>query len=77
MKTESTKDILTELTVHITRVSGDIEHIKTNIDSINNHLEIMNGRIRENEKQISWMKGIGATLIFAVSSILTWLGVEK
>lgn len=61
----------------MTRMSGDIDHIKDNMSSINKHLEIMNGRIRDNEKQISSIKGMGGAFVFIVGSILTWLGVEK
>ena len=47
------------------------------MDSINNHLGEINGRVRDTEKQISWMKGIGGTLAFVVGIILTWLGIDK
>jgi len=77
MKTETTKDILSELTLHITRISGDVEHIKEKVNENNAHLIRLNGRVTETEKQISSIKGIGGTLVFAIGSILTWLGVEK
>ena len=74
---ETTKDILTKLTVQITRISGDIEHIKDKVNDNNQHLIRLNGRVTENEKQISSMKGIGGTLVFVIGSVLTWLGIEK
>ena len=77
MTIETTKEILTQLTVHITRISGDIDHIKEKVDDNNKHLIRLNGRVTENEKQISSMKGIGGTLVFVIGSILTWLGVER
>ena len=77
MKTESTKDILTELTVHTTRISGDVEHIKEKVNEINEHLLRLNGRVVETEKQIYSIKGIGATLVFIIGSVLTWLGIDK
>tara|TARA_R110002020_G_scaffold27466_1_gene88519 strand:+ start:124 stop:357 length:234 start_codon:yes stop_codon:yes gene_type:complete len=77
MKTETTKDILAELTVHMTRISGDVEHIREKVNEINEHLVRLNGRVTEAEKQISSMKGIGGTLVFVIGSILTWLGIEK
>ena len=56
MKTESTKEILTELTLHITRISGDIEHIKDKVNDNNKHLEKINGRLRSAENSITAMK---------------------
>ena len=35
----------------------------------------MNGRVRENEKQISWMKGIGSTITFILGSVLAWFKI--
>ena len=77
MKTRSTEKILNELTIHLVRMSGDLEHIKEKVDDNNKHLLRLNGRVRENEKQISWIKGIGTTITFVVSVILTWFGVNK
>ncbi len=77
MKTESTKEILTELTLHITRISGDIEHIKDKVNDNNKHLEKINGRLRSAENSITAMKSIGSTLTFIIGAILTWLGVQE
>ena len=77
MKTETTKDILTELTVHTTRISGDVEHIREKVNEINEHLIRLNGRVTEAEKQIYSIKGIGGTLVFVIGSVLTWLGIER
>ena len=77
MKIKNTKDFETDITLHLIRIGGDVEHIKENIDSINKHLQLMNGRVRENEKQISWMKGIGSTFVFIVGAVLTWFGIDK
>tara|TARA_R100001530_G_scaffold132685_1_gene105326 strand:- start:696 stop:950 length:255 start_codon:yes stop_codon:yes gene_type:complete len=74
---KKTDEYRNDITLHLTRISSDLEHIKENVASINKHLEIMNGRIRASENQISWMKGIGGTLVFVVGVILTWLGVDK
>ena len=76
MKTKSTKDILTELTMHITRISVDIDHIKEKVNDNNEHLIRLNGRVLETEKQISWIKGIGSTFVFLVGCILSWMGLE-
>ena len=77
MKTESTKEILTELTLHITRISGDIEHIKDKVNDNNKHLEKINGRLRSAENSITAMKSIGSTLTLIIGAILTWLGVQE
>ena len=75
MKTRSTKEILSDLTMHVTRISGDVEHIRDKVNDNNNQLVRLNGRVRENEKQISWMKGIGSTITFILGSILAWFKI--
>ena len=77
MKTKNTKEFETDITLHLIRIGSDVEHIKDNIDSINKHLQLINGRVRENEKQISWMKGIGSTFVFIIGVVLTWFGIER
>tara|TARA_R110002012_G_scaffold312853_1_gene523942 strand:- start:5081 stop:5266 length:186 start_codon:yes stop_codon:yes gene_type:complete len=61
MKTKNTKDDL---------IISHLEYIRTRVDQIN-------GRVRENERQISWIKGIGSTFVFVVSALIAWLGVDK
>ena len=61
MKTKNTKDDL---------IISHLEYIRTRVDEIN-------GRVRENERQISWIKGIGVMFVFGISSIMTWLGLDK
>tara|TARA_Y100000401_G_scaffold116880_1_gene123772 strand:- start:1948 stop:2133 length:186 start_codon:yes stop_codon:yes gene_type:complete len=61
MKTKNTKEDL---------ILSHVEYIRTRVDEIN-------GRVRENENQISWIKGIGSTFVFVVSVVLTWFGIEK
>ena len=61
----------------MTRISGDIEHIKDKVNDNNKHLIRLNGRVTETEKQISSIKGIGGTLVFVIGTVLTWLGVDK
>ena len=67
----------TDITLHLIRIGGDIEHIKEDMVEVKEHLSKINGRVRENEKQISWLKGIGSTFVFLVGAILTWFGIEK
>lgn len=61
MAKKSTKDDL---------IISHLEYIRTRVDEIN-------GRVRENERQISWIKGIGVMFVFCISSVLTWLGIDK
>lgn len=61
MKTKNTKDDL---------IISHLEYIRERVDQIN-------GRVRENEKQISWIKGIGVMFVFCISSIMTWIGIDK
>ena len=61
MKTKNTNEDL---------IISHLEYIRTRVDQIN-------GRVRDNEKAISWIKGIGGTIVFVVSVVLTWLGVDK
>ena len=74
---KSVDEYRADVTIHLTRISGDIGNIKHDISSINDKLSQINGRVRATEQQISWMKGIGSTFIFVVGSILAWLGIEK
>ena len=77
MSKEKLEEYRNNITMHITRMSGDIEHIKEKVTENNQHLVRLNGRVRENEKQISTIKGIGSTIVFVVGIILTWLGIER
>ena len=51
-------------------IISHLEYIRTRVDEIN-------GRVRENEQQISWIKGIGVMFVFCISSIIAWLGIDK
>ena len=46
-----------------------LEYIKEKVDANHNHLKELNGRVRKNEVSISWIKGIGLTVTFIVSSL--------
>ena len=62
----------TNITLHLTRMSGDIEHIKEKVNDNNKHLLRLNGRVKDNEVAISRMKGIGGTLSAIVIAMLGW-----
>ena len=61
MTTKNTNDDL---------IISHLEYIRTRVDEIN-------GRVRDNETQISWIKGIGSTFVFVISAVLAWLGIDK
>jgi len=74
---KSTEKYREDITLHLVRISGDIEHIKEKVNSNNNHLEKINGRVRDTEKSVTAIKSIGSTLTFIIGVVLTWLGVQK
>ena len=65
MKTKNTSDYRDEVMTHL-------KYIKEKVDENHTHLLQLNGRVREAEVSISWMKGIGTTVTFILGSILTW-----
>ena len=60
------------ITLHLTRMSGDLEHIKEKVNDNNKHLLKLNGRVRDNEVAISRIKGIGGTISAIIIAILGW-----
>ena len=64
------------ITLHLTRISGDIEHIKEKVNSNNKHLRNINGRLRGAENSISWIKGIGSAITFVISALIGFLFKE-
>lgn len=54
-----------------------LEHIKEKVDSNNEHLEKLNGRVRSTEISLSWIKGIGVTFAFVISTLLTYFHKYK
>ena len=67
---------LTKITGDVARSADHIKHIKESQIKAERHLELLNGRIRKNEVAISWIKGIGLTITFVISSILTYFMKE-
>ena len=47
-----------------------LEYIKEKVDANHSHLKELNGRVRKNEVAISWIKGIGLTVTFIISTII-------
>ena len=77
MKKDKTEEYRTNITLHLTRISGDIEHIKEKVNDNNKHLELINGRLRKAENSITSIKSIGITLYTIIGAILTWFGIQK
>ena len=71
------KEYIDDITLHLVRISSDVEHIKEKVISNNEHLEKINGRLRDAEKNITAIKSIGSTLTFIIGVILTWLGIDR
>tara|TARA_Y100000004_G_C8650427_1_gene300865 strand:- start:295 stop:495 length:201 start_codon:yes stop_codon:yes gene_type:complete len=53
-----------------------LDYIKKAVDENTNQLKIQNGRIRKTENSLSWIKGIGVTVTFVISSIVAFLFKE-
>ena len=47
-------------------VINHLEYIRKRVDDIN-------GRVRDNEKSISWIKGVGVSITFLITSVLGYL----
>jgi hypothetical protein len=75
MKTKNTKNFETDITVHLTRMSGDIEHIKERVDLAVVHLEKLNGRLRTAENSLSAHKAVGITIATVLTIAVSLLGV--
>ena len=50
-----------------------LKYIKEKVDANHKHLIKLNGRVRNNEVTISWIKGVGTSITFILGSLLTWL----
>ena len=44
-----------------------------NIQDTFQRVDDINGRVRDNEKSISWIKGVGASVTFLITSVLGYL----
>ena len=75
MKKGSVEEYSSNITLHLTRISGDIEHIKEKVNDNNKHLEKINGRLRTAENSITAIKTVGSTITLIIGIVLTWLGI--
>ena len=77
MKKGSIEEYRNNITLHLTRISVDLEHIKEKVNDNNKHLEIINGRLRTAENKITSMRSVGLTLYAIMGAILTYLGIKE
>ena len=54
-------------------VMTHLEYIKKRVDDNYNHLQKLNGRVGKTENAISWIKGIGISISFVVSTFIAYL----
>ena len=60
------------VTIALTEIKGDTERVKVIVEKNEKWLAKLNGRVRDNEKDISRMKGVGGTLSAIIIAILGW-----
>ena len=72
---ENTEKYRSDITLHLVRISGDVEHIKESLSSVINHLEKINGRLRYAENSISAIKAIGITITTLLTIAIGFVGI--
>ena len=77
MKTKCTEEYRNDVTLQLTRITGELTHIREKVEANHKHLEKINGRLTTAEHSITAMKTIGSTLTIVIGTILTWLGLDK
>ena len=77
MKTKSIEEYRNDVTLQLTRITGELVHIREKVEANHAHLEKINGRLTTAEHSITAMKTIGTTLTIVIGTILTWLGLDK
>ena len=61
------------VTIALTKISTDVKHVKKTVERNQKWLAQLNGRVRRSENTISWIKGIGITVTFVISTIIGFL----
>ena len=77
MAKKSTQEYRSEMTLHLTRMSSDLEHIREKVDANFEHLEKVNGRLNKAENNITGIKAVGLTFYTVIGVVLTWFGIQK
>ena len=71
------KNFETDITLHLTRISGDVEHIKQDIKYVVEHLEKINGRLRSAENSITAHKAVGITMVTVLTLAISFVGLIR
>ena len=74
-KEKETEEHRNFVTVALTQLTGDMERVKTIVEKNEKWLAKLNGTVRNNEKDISRIKGIGGTIAAIVIAILGWFKI--
>jgi len=74
-KEKETEDHRNFVTIALTKLTGDMERVKTIVEKNEKWLVKLNGRVRNNEKDISRMKGIGGTVAAIMLAIISWFKI--
>ena len=77
MKTKNTEEYRNNITLHLTRISGDVEHIKQDIKYVVEHLEKINGRLRTAENSITAHKAVGITMVTVLTLAISLVGLIR
>tara|TARA_Y100001973_G_C5209214_1_gene344213 strand:- start:4758 stop:4964 length:207 start_codon:yes stop_codon:yes gene_type:complete len=52
-------------------VKTHLKYIREKVEANNSHLQKVNGRLNKAEKDIAWIKGIGSTITFLVTVVVS------
>jgi len=61
------------LTVTLTKIKGDVGHIKEKVEKNEAHLSKLNDRVGKSENQISAITGIGSVLALIFGTVFAFL----
>jgi len=61
------------VTVTLTKIKGDVGHIKEKTDEQERHLSKLNDRVGKSENKISAIQGVGSVLALIFSSVFGFL----
>ena len=71
------KSFETDITMHLTRISGDVESIKDKVNTAVQHLELQNGRLRSAENSLAAHKAVGITMVTVLTLAISIVGLFK
>ena len=61
------------ITLHLVRITGDLEYLKEKVDKCENHLDTINGRVRKNENAITKLNTIAGLSVGSIVSYIAWI----